>query len=187
MKVPMPLPLPLMVPAAYYYYHHHHQHLLHSSSYSSYNSCPAMPKCVAGTWIRPRVCNPMALSKAWACEASPVALQWRAKPARTGDRIKPPPAEAAMVTAAAHSCHGDQPQGLEACSLIWAGLDWTVVHCAVGMNDGAREVGRVSLTFCIASPSPCFTHLPFWGQTQSQKYSFSSMPPSSKSSSEKRQ
>ncbi|CAB1421430.1 unnamed protein product [Pleuronectes platessa] len=52
-EVPMPLPLPLMVPAAYYYYyyhhhHHHHQHLLHSS-YSSYNSCPAMPKCVAGT------------------------------------------------------------------------------------------------------------------------------------------
>lgn len=44
----MPLPLPLMVPAAYYYYHHHHhnQHLLHSYSY---NSCPAMPKCVAVT------------------------------------------------------------------------------------------------------------------------------------------
>lgn len=113
MKVPMPLPLPLLVPAAYYYYHHHHQHLLHSSSYSSYNSCPAMPKCVAGTWIRPRVCNPMALSKAWACKASCVALQWHAEPARTGACIRPPPtAVAAMATAAAHSCHGNPATGV---------------------------------------------------------------------------
>lgn len=109
----MPLPLPLLVPAAYYYYHHHHQHLLHSSSYSSYNSCPAMPKCVAGTWIRPRVCNPMALSKAWACKASCVALQSHAEPARTGACIRPTPTTvAAMVTAAAHSCHGNPATGV---------------------------------------------------------------------------
>lgn len=62
----MPLPLPLSVPGAYYYYYyyHQHQHLLHFSSYLSSNSCPAMPKCVAGTRIRPRVCNHTALSKA---------------------------------------------------------------------------------------------------------------------------
>lgn len=111
MKVPMPLPLPLMVPAAYYYYNH--QHLLHSSSYLSYNSCLAMPKCAAGTWVRPRVCNPTALTKAWACKASPVAFQWCAEPAGTGACIRPHPrAVAAMlVAAAACSCYWKSASG----------------------------------------------------------------------------
>lgn len=182
MKVPMPLPLPLMVPAAYYYYHHHHQHLLHSSSYSSYNSCPAMPKCVAGTWIRPRVCNPMALSKAWACKASPVALQWRAKPARTGDCIKPPPAVAAMVTAAAHSCHGYQPQGFWS---LLADLSRTALDCsALCSGDEWWGKGRgesfpntlYRLPLSLPFPSAILR------TTTVSKFFSLSMPPSSESS-----
>lgn len=101
MKVPMPLPLPLLVPAAYYYCHHHqHQHLLHSSSYFSYNSCPDLPKCIVGTWLRPRVWNPMALSNA--CKAS-----------------CEPAGRAACIRASPQQW---QPQGVEVCSLLWIGL-----------------------------------------------------------------
>lgn len=175
----MPLPLPLMVPAAYYYYYHHHhhhqhQHLLHSSSYSSYNSCPAMPKCVAGTWIRPRVFNPMALSKAWAwawaCKASPVALQWRAEPAGTGACIRPP-----ETAAAAHSCHGNPASGVGS---LLADLNWTRLCCTVRwwsmMGSGK---GRVSH---VLPASPICHH-------EDKNISKWSMPPEAKCSSEKRQ
>lgn len=122
MKVPMPLPLPLMVPAAYYYYHHHHQHqhLLHSSSYSS---CPAMFKCVAGTWIRPRVCEPMAQSKARkAFRVNPAVACWAS---RNWSSLQ--------ITTDSSGSHADcsstrlsrnaSLRGLDASSLTWTGLD----------------------------------------------------------------
>lgn len=129
MKVPMLLPLSLTVPAAYYY---HHQHLLHFSSYLSYKSCPDMPKCVVGTRIRPRICNQMALSKAWACKAFSVTLERCADPAETAACIRPAStAVAAKLITAALGCHQKPAH--------WSELDCIVCCILEVMNNGVRK------------------------------------------------
>lgn len=152
----MPLPLPLSVPGAYYYYyyyyfHHQHQHLLHFSSYLSSNSCPAMPKCGAGTRIRPRVCNHTALSKARAC----------------GGLSQPPPPPPVAGPASLHSTSTDSrgqarspEQHAAGSGSLAADLNWTEVLLvgkggdewrSLTLGVATRRLGEAALS-CRASP-----------------------------------
>lgn len=184
----MPLPLPLMVPAAYYYYYHHHQHdhLLHSSSYSSYNSCLAMPKCGAGTWVRPRVCSPTwHLCKAWSCKAS--CPSCKTLQSKGGGEKRAEPSKncsshqthtdskkgAAMVAAAAHSCHGNpSPRGGWKPARL-SEPDWTVPYSDEWW--GGKEKGRATV---LPPLFTTFSLLPFCGQLTRHFWRDKSLNPS---------